>query len=153
MIQVLQTPRGQQLLRLEDPYYYLDRLTIPKLLILGTNDRYWSQDALNIYWDDLKGPKWVLYTPNSGHGLEDRGRVYATLNAFIEHVASGKRWPQPKWEYDATPTGIELKVASDVSPKEVRLFATESKTRDFRDSRWAFLPVKKSSAGYSSKVD
>ena len=31
MIQVLQTPRGQQLLRLEDPYFYLDRITIPKL--------------------------------------------------------------------------------------------------------------------------
>src|SRR5262249_55727189 len=83
----LNTPAGHRLLALEDPYSYRDRLTLPKLLILGTNDRYWSQDALNLYWDGLKGPKWVLYVPNSGHGLEDRERVFATLTAFIRMVA------------------------------------------------------------------
>ena len=153
MIQILQTPRGQQLLRLEDPYYYLDRLTLPKLLVLGTNDRYWTQDALNIYWDDMKGTKWVLYTPNSGHGLEDRARVYATLNAFIEHVASGKAWPKPKWEYAATPGGVELRIVSDIQPKEARLFSAESSTRDFRNSKWAFVPIPRSAAGFRAAVD
>src|SRR6185295_17598364 len=59
--------------------------TLPKLLILGTNDRYWAQDALNLYWDGLKGPKWVLYTPNSGHGLEDRERVFRSEAADPGH--------------------------------------------------------------------
>src|SRR5262249_41442051 len=49
--QKLETPEGQGLMELEDPYSYRDRLTLPKLLILGTNDRYWSQDSLNLYWD------------------------------------------------------------------------------------------------------
>jgi PhoPQ-activated pathogenicity-related protein len=153
MEQILTTPRGQELLKLEDPYFYLDRLTLPKLLVLGTNDRYWSQDALNLYWDDLKGPKWVLYTPNSGHGLEDRARVYATLNAFIEHVASGRPWPKPTWEYAATPKGIELVVGSDRAPKEVCLFTVNSKTRDFRDSKWWFVPVAKKNGAHRAEIE
>ena len=43
----------------------------PKLLLLGTNDRYWPLDALNVYWDGLPGDKYVTYVPNNGHGLKD----------------------------------------------------------------------------------
>ena len=90
MLAKLQTPEGKRLLQLEDPYSYRDRLTLPKLLILGTNDRYWSQDALNLYWDDLKGPKWVMYTPNSGHDLRNGYlQVVNTLTAFARAQASG----------------------------------------------------------------
>ena len=137
----LDTPAGRRLMELEDPYSYRDRLTMPKLLILGTNDRYWSQDALNLYWDGLKGPKWVLYTPNSGHGLEDRERVLATLGAFIRMIAGNGRWPKMRWSYKETAGGAELRLRSDVPPTEARLFHVEAKTRDFRDSRWSFEPM------------
>ena len=68
MLQLLNTPIRQRLVELEDPYSYRDRYTMPKLIINGTNDRYWAQDALNLYWDGLPEPKWILYVPNSGHG-------------------------------------------------------------------------------------
>jgi PhoPQ-activated pathogenicity-related protein len=137
----LDTPAGRRLLALEDPYSYRDRLTLPKLLILGTNDRYWSQDALNLYWDDLKGLKWVLYTPNSGHALEDRDRVYATLAAFIRMVAGHGRWPRMHWSYGDDGRGVRLTLATDLAPTEGRLFHVSAKTRDFRDSRWSFEPM------------
>src|SRR5262249_19997886 len=114
MFTKLQTPQGKRLLELEDPYSYRDILTLPKLLILGTNDRYWAQDALNLYWDGLKGPKWVLYTPNSGHGLEDRERVYATWAAFIHSIAGGRKWPKMQWEYRPAADGVTLSVRSDI---------------------------------------
>src|SRR5262249_10007126 len=59
-------PDGERLWKMVDPYSYRHRLTLPKLLINGLNDRYWTLDALNIYWDDLKGPKRVVYLPNAG---------------------------------------------------------------------------------------
>jgi PhoPQ-activated pathogenicity-related protein len=146
----LKTPAGRRLMDLEDPYSYRDRLTLPKLLILGTNDRYWTQDALNLYWDDLKGPKWVLYVPNSGHGLEDRERVFATLTAFIRMVAGHGPWPRMRWSYERRGDGVDLTLSStEVQPVEARLFHVQAKTQDFRDSKWAFEPMVKSGNGFA----
>ncbi len=136
IMEKLNTPAGKQLLQLEDPYSYRARLTLPKLLILGTNDRYWTQDSLNLYWDDLKGPKWVMYTPNSGHGLEDKTRVLNSLTAFARSVASHTAWPRMDWKYRATPQGVELTVHSDRAPKSARLFHVAATTQDFRDAKW-----------------
>ncbi|MEP6755321.1 MAG: PhoPQ-activated protein PqaA family protein [Chthonomonadales bacterium] len=141
MFRALNTSEGKKLLELEDPISYKNVLTMPKLLILGTNDRYWSQDALNLYWDDLKGDKYVSYTPNSGHGLEDRPHVFATLTSFTKTVATGKKWPKLKWEYKETPAGVTLNVSSDVTIKSARLYSVESATTDFRDSKWSFLEM------------
>jgi PhoPQ-activated pathogenicity-related protein len=147
----LNTPAGRRLLELEDPYSYRDRLSLPKLIILGTNDRYWTQDALNLYWDDLQGPKWVLYVPNSGHGLEDRERVYATLAAFIRMVAGNGRWPKMRWTYREKGDGVELRLSSDIQPTEARLFHVQAPTRDFRDSRWSFEPMKRSGRSFTGQ--
>jgi PhoPQ-activated pathogenicity-related protein len=128
-------------LKLEDPYAYREILTLPKLLLLGTNDRYWAQDALNLYWDGLKGPKWVLYTPNSGHGLEDRMRVFATLSAYMRTIAANKPWPKLKWQHTGPGTDAKLTVTSDVAPLSARVWRVESATTDFRDSKWASTDV------------
>ncbi|MCC6729564.1 MAG: hypothetical protein IT208_09540 [Chthonomonadales bacterium] len=141
LIPILQSPKGQKLLALEDPYSYRDRLTQPKLLILGTNDRYWTQDALNLYWDGLKGPKWVAYIPNSGHGLEDRTRVLATLSAFTHKSAIGERWPSMSWRYGADGSATTLRVETDIPAVSARLFRAAAATQDFRDSRWTSEPM------------
>lgn len=141
IMEKLETPMGKKLMELEDPWSYRDRLTLPKLLILGTNDRYWTQDALNLYWDGLKGPKWVLYVPNSGHGLEDRERVFATLSAFIRKTANNESWPEMDWSYRKSGDRLELTLRSSIRPLEARLFSTQAKNLDFRDSRWSFEPM------------
>jgi PhoPQ-activated pathogenicity-related protein len=148
----LNTPRGKRLVQLEDPYSYRDRLTLPKLLILGTNDRYWAQDALNFYWDGLKGPKWVLYTPNSGHGLEDRVRVINTLTAFIRSIASNQPWPKMQWKYVETAGGTQLVFRSDTSPLRVDLFHVSAPTQDFRDSKWTSEPMTQNGNDWTGRL-
>ncbi len=133
---LLLAPRGKELMKLEDPYSYRKQLTLPKLILLGTNDRYWAQDALNLYWDDLKGAKWVLYLPNSGHGMEDRGRLLTTLGAFARTLAEKKKWPQPSWKWSGKGRTAELAVQSDVSLTSARIFHCTAATTDFRDSKW-----------------
>jgi PhoPQ-activated pathogenicity-related protein len=132
------TEDGRRLWMMVDPYAYRDRLTMPKLLINGTNDRYWTLDALNIYWDDLKGPKAVVYLPNAGHGLQEH-REYALngIAALFRHVVSGRTLPNLSWKHtDADDGRLRFEFGSSPSPKSARLWVATAPTRDFREARW-----------------
>ncbi len=153
MAHKLQTPRGKRLLEIEDPINYKDILTLPKLLVLGTNDRYWAQDALNLYWDDLKGPKWVSYTPNSGHGLEDRMHVFGTMVAYIDSIASKRPLPKMKWQYSEVTNGVDLFVGSNVTGTSARLYRCFAPTQDFRDSKWTSEPMIEGAGGFKGHFD
>jgi PhoPQ-activated pathogenicity-related protein len=133
---ILLQPQGKELVRLVDAYSYRDVLTLPKLIVLGTNDRYWTQDALNLYWDGLKGSKSVLYLPNSGHEMKDTGRLLSTLTAFARTLAAKTSWPKPTWKYALSGRRADLTIHSDVPLKSARLFRCTSPTTDFRDSTW-----------------
>ena len=130
------TPKGQSLIELVDPYSYREEITVPKLIINATNDRYWTLDALNFYWDDLKGDKWLLYVPNCRHHVEDLFRVLSTSAAFIDMVAGNKKWPHISWKYSKTQEGYELFIKSDMEVKTVTIYKAHSSTKDFRDSVW-----------------
>jgi PhoPQ-activated pathogenicity-related protein len=132
----MNTPLGQQLTSIVDPYAYRQSLTLPKLIVLGSNDRYWPLDALNLYWDGLSGEKYVLYVPNNGHGLKDLERVFRTTAAMALAGAGKFRFPKLTWELGESADGLALKLASDQTPKSVSAWATTAPTRDFRDSTW-----------------
>jgi PhoPQ-activated pathogenicity-related protein len=145
---IAETPQGKRLYELVDPYAYRDRLTLPKLLINGNNDRYWSTDALNLYWDELKGPKWVLYVPNAGHDLhqqDDSGAGYSRvrngLAGFARHQVTGKPMPELHWKHDDADGKLRLTVTSKPPPLAARLWVAEAPTRDFRDAKWQERPA------------
>ena len=132
-----ETPRDTQLRLMMDPYTYRKQLTLPKLLVNGTNDRYWVEDAMSLYWDDLVGPKYVLQVPNAGHGL-DGGHELAlsTIAAFFHHAATKTPLPALQWEHAKSADGFALTVNSNVAPKSAYLWMAHSETKDFRDSKW-----------------
>jgi PhoPQ-activated pathogenicity-related protein len=132
----LGTERGKHLQAIVDPYSYRAAITQPKFILLGTNDRYWTLDALNLYWDDLNGEKYVCYTPNSGHSLNDPARIAGALAALHHEVADGKPLPKLSWHYDNGDDKATLHIQSDEKPREVRIWTTTSASRDFRDSKW-----------------
>ena len=128
-----------------DPWTYRDKLTMPKMIVNGANDPYWSLDALNLYWDDLKGDKYVLYVPNAGHdlnqdlggGKKSRDRAGATLGAFGRAAAAGDKMPALSWKHADTDGVPTLTVTSDIAPKGARLWVADAPTRDFRPAKWA----------------
>jgi PhoPQ-activated pathogenicity-related protein len=130
------TEKARPLVQLIDPYAYLDRLTMPKLIINGTNDRYWALDAANFYFDDLRGEKYILYVPNSGHGLEDVGRVVRAVMAFFDYLAQRLTFPKLQWTWTPKDGGMTLTVRSDPMPKQVLLWRATAPTKDFRDAKW-----------------
>ncbi len=134
--EVVDTPEGETLLDIVDPYRYRDRISQPKLVVLGTNDAFWPIDALNLYWDDLQGEKHVLYLPNEGHGVSDAANVLRTVGAFARRAASGVQFPALDWTYSTGEEGVTLTVTSSRDPDAVRLWQAHSSSRDFRDAEF-----------------
>lgn len=134
--------KAQELIQLVDPYFYRERLTMPKLVINGTNDRYWALDAANFYFDDLPGEKHILYVPNAGHGLEGGlDRVLRTLVAFFNRVAGRIPFPKLQWQWKDEGNSKVLTIRSEPAPKEVLVWTAKSATKDFREAKWSSQPL------------
>ena len=132
-----ETPREAALRTMMDPYGYRAQLAVPKLVINGTNDRYWVVDAARNYWDDLEGPKNVLELPNAGHGLDAQlPQATAAVAALFRRVASGGTLPEVTWEFGEEEGDRRLAVSSDPPAKSARLWTSTSATNDFRESEW-----------------
>ena len=138
----LGTEVGQNLISIIDPYSYREQLTMPKLSVIGTNDNYWVLDALNLYWDGLPVPKYVLYVPNSGHSLEDRERMISGLTGFYRFVVSDRDLPSITWKHSQENDRLQLHYESDQKPVDARLWFAASVNRDFRDATWLSVPAR-----------
>lgn len=144
-----QTPREKALWEMMDPYIYRAQLKLPKYLIVGTNDRYWTVDAMNLYWDDLPGAKYTLQVPNAGHDLGD-GRNYAlqSLGVFFRFQAEKKPMPVLDWKFENGGSDVRLTMSSDRKPKTVLFWSASSPTKDFRESKWTSQPVEAKDGRY-----
>jgi PhoPQ-activated pathogenicity-related protein len=161
LVPVPNTPTAERLWKMVDPYFYRDRLTMPKLLINGNNDPYWSTNALNLYWDGLKGDKWVLYVANAGHNLEqldidgqpDRSRAIHGLAAFARHVIRNNPMPKLTWKHDDAEGKPRFTVPCTPEPKGGRLWVAEAPTRDFRKATWRSRPLEKNGDSFGGVID
>jgi PhoPQ-activated pathogenicity-related protein len=120
-----------------DPYSHRERYTMPKLILLGSNDPYWTVDSLKHYWNELPGPKLVYITPNAGHDLAGGKDALPTLAAFFGMLADGRPLPKVEWSERET-TGGKAEFLVNVSQpiKAARLWTTDSQDRDFRNDTW-----------------
>lgn len=132
----LRTESGRALRAIVDPFEYRQQLQQPKLIILGTNDPYWTLDALNLYWPELAGEKYILYVPNKGHGLGDYGRVFGSINALHQHVANGRPLPKLSWEFAQRDRVVRLAIDSDPPAARAVAWVANSPTKDFREAKW-----------------
>ena len=109
LVQQIDSPPVQKLRSWVDPYSYRTRYRMPKLLLLGTNDPYWTVDSLRHYWDDLPAPKFVFQTPNGGHTLGKDASE--TLAAFLQMIADQEELPKMEWQVvDRGQTLLTVKV-------------------------------------------
>jgi PhoPQ-activated pathogenicity-related protein len=150
LVPIPNTPEARALWAMIDPWLYRERLTLPKLLINGSNDPYWTQDALNLYWDDLKGDRALLYVPNAGHNLQEMGedgkpnrmRATGTLAAFARAQIHGTPFPKLTWKHTGDGPTYTITAESSIAPKAVRLWVADAPTRDFRKATWTEQPAK-----------
>ena len=135
--QKLEDPPMQTLRAWVDPYSYRRSYTMPKLLLLGTNDPYWVVDSLRHYWSDLPEPKLVFQMPNAGHDLGGGHDAWQTLAAWFQMIADRQALPKVEWRLrDGSDGTAGLIVRVDQPAIKVRLWTSHSADRDFRDEKW-----------------
>ncbi len=140
LLEKLDTEAGKSLVEAIDPYVYREKIVLPKLIINGTNDRFWTIDSLNLYYGDLLGEKSVLYVPNSGHALEDRRRVLNSLAAFALGVSGRSPMPKVGTKYIGD---FEIEVETNNKSLHCDVWFATSMDMDFRDSRWVSAPAER----------
>ena len=134
--QDLQSTEGRELAVMIDPYSYRASLTMPKLIIIGTNDEYWPVDAVKKYYYDIPGENYIHYEPNAGHGLGDGTGAMKALSAFFNIVINNKQHPGCEWKISSDTEKTELTVKASPELKEVNLWICDSPDRDFRDNQF-----------------
>jgi PhoPQ-activated pathogenicity-related protein len=128
----MDSPQYTELLKIVDPYSYLDRLTMPKFVVNSSGDQYFPPDSSKFYFGDLKGVKYLRYVPNTKHNLKDSDAMQSIL-AFYLAILKGSQMPQYSWAVQ--PDG-SIRIETKDKPREVNLWqATNVETRDFRLDR------------------
>ncbi len=115
--------------KIEDPYFYRDRLTLPKLVMNACGDQFFLPDSSQFYFSELPGTKYLRYVPNADHSLRGSD-AYLTLLAW--HHATLNKTPLPEFSWAHGPAGA-LTVSPRTKPASVKLWqANNASVRDFR---------------------
>ncbi len=150
------TPEYREVLRIEDPYEYRERLTLPKYLVNASGDQFFLPDNSQFYYNELKGEKHLRYVPNAKHNLAGSDAT-ESITAYYQSVLDGSKRPQFTWKKNPADGSIRVQLV-DGRPAQVNLWqAANPKARDFRvdtiGKAYMSSPLKESSAGvYEARI-
>lgn len=136
------TAEGKAITRMVDPYSYRDRLTVPKMIFMGTNDPYWVVDNIKKYYKDIPGKNLLHYVPNAGHDLAGGAQAIQALGGFWAHTLRGKDYPECTWDIKLKRKKAKLTVGT--SPDHLigaTLWTADSQDRDLRNDKWTSVPL------------
>ncbi len=123
------TPEYRALMKIEEPYEYRQRLTMPKFIINACGDQFFLPDSSQFYFKDLSGAKYLRYVPNTDHSLKNSDAMQ-TLLACYHAILTQAKLPEFSWTVEKDGS---LNVKTITPPKAVKLWqATNPKARDFR---------------------
>lgn len=122
------TPEFLALQKIVDPYFYRDRLTMPKYIVNSSGDQFFAPDSWKFYYDDLEGEKHLRYIPNTDHGLS----LEAYFNMASYYHALANDTPRPDYSWKLRDDGL-LELNCKTKPTKVTLWQAENEeARDFR---------------------
>ncbi len=121
-----------------DPYRYLNNGKfddLPKLIVNSAGDEFFVSDSAQYYFDDIPGEQnYLLYIPNTGHGLDiDMGvdsQVLQSTVTFVDAVINNRTLPKYSWTVGQDGA---IRVETDTTPLDVRIWQADNPVaRDFR---------------------
>jgi PhoPQ-activated pathogenicity-related protein len=136
------SPEAMLMSRIVDPYTYLANGrfdNMPKLIINSAGDEFFNSDSAQFYFDDIPGEQnYLLYLPNTGHGLDiDLGeaggndsKVVSATITFADAILNNRSLPKYSWTVSQNGA---IHVDAETPPLSVKLWqATNPTARDFR---------------------
>lgn len=123
------TREFRALMKIEEPYEYRDRLTMPKMMVNAAGDQFFLPDSSQFYFDELRGEKYLRYVPNTSHSL-DKSDALETLHAFYAAIVTNTPRPEVRWTFERDGA---IKVVTKDRPTSVQLWqAVNPNARNFR---------------------
>ena len=140
--QTARTKEGNAVTEMIDPYSYRKKLTMPKMLFMGTNDEYWTVDAVKHYIGQIPGENYIHYVPNVGHDLGDKRQALEALNAFFGTTLTKQAYPACQWNVSTTKKGVDLTIkATSDKLEDVTVWSANSTDMIFQDEKWESKPL------------
>lgn len=144
----MDTPQFARLLQIVEPFEYRHRLTMPKLILNACGDQFFLPDSSQFYFDQLCGPKYLRYVPNTDHSLRNSDAL-ETFGAFCYSILNKIKLPEPVWRFEE---GNVIRVWPIYKPRKVLFWhATNTEARDFRldiiGAAWKSEPLSPGSDG------
>ena len=140
------TKEFETLMKYVEPYYFKEKLTMPKLLINAGSDEFFSTDSWRFYFNELPGDKYLQYMPNVNHSLNGR-YLNENLFSFYTRILDDQNLPNIVW--DIKNDSLNTRVVSNQDYKVSIWEANNEETRDFRlwekGKLWNQIPIKKNS--------
>jgi PhoPQ-activated pathogenicity-related protein len=125
----MNTEEFKVLLEMVEPYSFIDRLTMPKLLINAASDEFFVTDSWKFYWNDLKGDSYLQYIPNSGHGLKGTYQPISLIS-FYHAVITDTKIPEFTWSISGDTIYMQINPENEYVIRKWE--AVNEKGRDFR---------------------
>jgi PhoPQ-activated pathogenicity-related protein len=123
------TKQFRALMKIEEPYEYRQRLTLPKFMLNASGDQFFLPDSSRFYFDELRGEKYLRYVPNTGHSL-DKTDALESLQAFYTTVVKSTPRPEIKWTFERDGS---IKAVAKQRPDAVKVWqAVNPEARNFR---------------------
>ena len=137
----LDTPNMKLLAENVDPFYYRNRLTMPKLVVNAVLDEFQQPDDTHYWWADMPEPKHFIMTPNAEHS-EATGifEIVPAIASWVKSHLDSEQLPEFTWDINQT-TGEIVATLNHVGiVKQARVWYAYScgnnpdgkKRRDFR---------------------
>jgi PhoPQ-activated pathogenicity-related protein len=131
------SPDGEAITKMIDPYSYRAKLTMPKMIFMGTNDEYWVVDNIKNYLKDIPGYNMLHYVPNAGHDLGGGKQAMEALSAFFGSTITNTPYTVCDWKHSSGKKGVSLDIkATSDALVDVVLWTADSKDQDLRDDKW-----------------
>ncbi len=143
IVQDLGSGKSSDITTMIDPYSYRKKLTIPKMIVMGTNDEYWPIDNIKNYYDSLPGQNLIHYIPNVGHSMGDKKEAMSTISSFFGLTLQKLPYPICNWTTSESSKGVQVAIKATADKLvDVIIWTANSTDLDFRNDNWESKSLK-----------